>query len=697
MSNRKKPHLRSLAIVCLVCTAVVMLLHAFKSFITLEADYKFQQWVSFNRPAKEDGRIALLAIDDESRSLSNVYPNELAESRALQLMQEPWPWSREVYALAADKLLKAGARAVIFDLTFPSQNVGDPAFRNILDRYRDRVVIGFNFPDKSARGSNQSLVQFPTPTLIPTPDHDPRLGFVNVWMKEDEIVRQVWFRRTLLEVMHEPPAPGQEVYESLAARGLRQAGFGDRIPNDTEPRTFRYAFTGKGEQSSMEPHSLCDIFTSLWQGNYHNGEYFKDKIVIIGPWGDWSKDYIPTPMGSIQGVLIHVNAMNALLTGEFLHETPLWMNLLLIAIGGAISWLLGYLVRTPALRAFELILALVGWVLLAVLLYRTGWVILVFSPMLAIGSSAMAFFGVELFTERRERRRIRQILEGYVSKDAVKEIVDNPQSFLTAIGGTRRRMTILFSDIRGFTSITEDADPAKLVTQLNEYLTEMVRIVFSHDGTVDKFIGDAVMAHWGGVANHGESRDACHAVSTALEMLNALDRLNVDWQKRGLFEFRIGIGLNHGDVIFGHLGSDEKHEVTAIGDPVNIASRLQGATKQYHVNLLFGESIAPLVKDRFRLRTVDLIQLKGKSEPVEVFTAVEERAGTPDPEWLADYEAGIQHYRNREFAEAIDRLEKVNAEHPNDALTEEYLQRCRAYVVQAPGPAWNGVFVLTEK
>ena len=337
------------------------------------------------------------------------------------------------------------------------------------------------------------------------------------------------------------------------------------------------------------------------------------------------------------------------------------------------------------------------WAIVQQIFNRTGFEFSLLGPTLSMLGSGLTWSAYVQTLDQFEKRRIRRTLERYVSKDVVKEVLDNPASYLHTAGGARKKIAILFSDIRGFTALTEVADEAKLVTQLNEYFTEMVRIVFSHDGTLDKFIGDAVMAHWGGIITHGESRDACHAVSTALEMLRKLVQLNAGWKTRGMHELRIGLGVNYGQAICGNLGSEEKFEFSAIGDEVNLASRLEGATKEFGVDLLIGESAAPLVSDRFLLRTVDLLKVSGKTHPVQVFTALGERKDTPEPAWLAPYEEGVRLYRKRSFAEALERFEAAARADSGDGLIREYLRRCREYVANPPGPEWDGVVAMTTK
>ncbi|MBS1236653.1 MAG: domain S-box [Proteobacteria bacterium] len=306
----------------------------------------------------------------------------------------------------------------------------------------------------------------------------------------------------------------------------------------------------------------------------------------------------------------------------------------------------------------------------------------------------------DFLLERIDKLRVRRTLERYVSKNVVKELLDNPQTFFNSLSGVRRQVTILFSDVRGFTTLTEGADSAQLVKQLNEYFTAMVGHVFEKQGTLDKFIGDAVMAVWGNIVSAGPAEDAQNAVATALAMKRSLIDLNKDWKARGMPELAFGIGINHGEAIVGNLGSSEKMELTVIGDAVNLASRLEGLTKEYHLDLLLGETMAPLVQDRFLLRTVDYVQVKGKTKPVTVYTVIGERSGAEAQAcsaWLQPYEEGVHLYRQRDFAGAAQHFATSLNSKPDDVLSDIYRKRCAALLAEPPDENWNGVYVMTKK
>jgi adenylate cyclase len=309
-------------------------------------------------------------------------------------------------------------------------------------------------------------------------------------------------------------------------------------------------------------------------------------------------------------------------------------------------------------------------------------------------------FGIifEYTLEQIERRRYRNVLDRYVSKNVARTILEDRRSFVEALKGRKQPVTVLFSDIRGFTTMTESSDADKLVAQLNEYFSDMVGSVLQNNGTLQKFIGDAIMAVWGDTISAGIETDARRAVTTALQMRAALKKLNAGWkQNSDRTKLSIGIGVNHGEVIVGNIGHPQRMEFTVLGDGVNLAARLESATKQFHMDILVGEQVEKLTREHFVFRTVDLLTVKGKTKPVEVFGVLSDRS-QPPPAWLETYHVAVKLYRHREFKEAADRFEFSRKEiGGEDFLCEMYLSRCAAYALSPPPDNWDGSFTLVEK
>ncbi len=623
--------------------------------------------------------------------------DDIKENPAAAPLTNSFPWSRNIWGEAIEKLVAAGAKVVGLDFIFAAPSEGDDRLRAVLDRYPNRVVIGANFNGENRAGT-QIGITFPTESVISyanamTPWEDPRIGFVNYRSDDDDRVRKARFR-----IRGDAGLPPGASMDSLVARMLRQSGNAQLLPRDEDLHLFR--FSGKPGTYPVIP--FYEIFLgSYWTNNFARGAFFKDKLVLIGPAANIFHDEHRTPFAgpTMLGPEIHLNVMAAARRGEFLGETSYEADIGLIIGAGVFAWLLTLAVRAPVRRLFAALFGTVVYALLCHLLFdHKNFVLLAFSPLLVFNASTLGGFAYEFVLERREKNRNRRLFERYVSKDVVHELLDNPETVLNSLGGVRKPVAILFSDVRGFTTMTEGADPAQLVTQLNEYFKEMVGIVFAQRGSLDKFIGDAVMALWGSITTEGSEQDAQHAVAAALAMKKALARLNVNWLERGMKELAFGIGINHGDVIVGNLGSEEKMEVSVIGDAVNLASRLEGLTKEYKLDLLLGEAMVPLVESRFILRTVGSVKVKGKTIPVRIFTVMADKeAGEQPPSWLPRYEEGIQLYRTRKFAEAEEVfLECVRAA-PDDHLSKVYLDECRELLAHPPGLDWNTVVVMKSK
>jgi adenylate cyclase len=690
-----------LALICVFWTGLVVVGHFFPNVPFISAPWRGEQ--SFEDLLRREGRkttapsnFVFLALDQSTLQLAPMTPEEIAGSRALQLMTEqPFPWSREVWALLLDRLFAAGARLVIFDMIFSPPNDGDPAFHAALDRYRDKVVLGANF-------DVQNVAQTVTPNdvLIPPPQmQDDRVGFVNFWADPiDEKIRAVNYRVTNRQLMNLPPHPSEEVYESLSARALEKIGRGSDVPRGFRGRMIRFT-----EPDAFPPRPLYEVFDpKLWHANYADGAFFKDKIVIIGTSAQVQHDVLYTPMSPLtSGPGLHLQAMAAAIDHQFLRPTPPQVNFALIGAAGLIAWSLIAFFRKPLVCVGALIAITAAYLGAARLLYDNNGLLLLTVPVLCAFLLSGSFsLGFEYAVERLEKLRTRRTLERYVSKNLVKEILENPDSYYSSLRGVRVPVTILFSDLIGFTTLSEKADPEALVAQLNEYLSGMTSAIFTNGGTLDKFIGDAIMAVWGNVRSLGMAQDAKNCARSALAMRRELQQLNEKWRGEGRMGLGMGIGINHGEVIVGNIGSHERMDPTVIGDAVNLASRLEGLTRTYGVDILAGSTVADLVRDEIHLRSVARVQVKGKTKPVDVVTFVGARNENIDPEllkWLETYEEGLEKFRVREFTEAKILFSRFLEFYPDDFLAKLYLNRTLEYERTPPDEAWDAVEVFQKK
>jgi adenylate cyclase len=689
-----------LALICGFWTGVIVLGHFFPDAPFISAPWRGEQ--SFEDLLRREGRktpapsdFVFLGIDQSTLQLPPLSAEEIASNRAFQLMTEkPFPWSREVWALLLDRLFGAGARLVMFDMIFNPPNDGDPAFHAALDRYRDKVVVGANF-DMQNPNTLQEIT--PNNTLIPPPQLlDDRVGFVNFWADPiDGKIRAVTYRVTDRQLAD---LPSEEIYESLSARALTKIGHANDVPQDF--RGYMIRFTSP---DAFAPRPLYEVFDpKFWHSNYADGAFFKGKVVMIGSSAQVEHDTVVTPMSpTTLGPALHLQAMAAAMNHEFLRPTSAKIDLALVAAAGLVAWSLVAFLRRPLLCLGGLVLITVAYLGTARVAYdKIGLLLLTVPVLSALVLSGLFSLSFEYVLERLEKLRTRRTLERYVSRNLVKEVLENPHSYYSSLRGARLPVTVLFSDLIGFTTLSEKGDPEALVVQLNEYLSRMTSVVFSNGGTLDKFIGDGIMAVWGNVRSFGMAEDAKNCARAALGMRRELRKLNQKWRGEGRMGFGMGIGINHGEVIVGNIGSHERMDPTVIGDSANLASRIEGLTRVYGLDILVGATAAELVRDEVYLRSVARVQVKGKTKPVDILTFIGARNEEVDREflkWLETYEEGLDKFRARDFTQAKILFSRFLEFYPDDLLAKMYLDRALRYEQAPPDEAWDAVEVFEKK
>jgi adenylate cyclase len=297
--------------------------------------------------------------------------------------------------------------------------------------------------------------------------------------------------------------------------------------------------------------------------------------------------------------------------------------------------------------------------------------------------------------EAKEKEIVKQAFRQYVTPALLDEILKDPSKL--KLGGQKRTTTIMFSDIRGFTTISEALSPEELVQFLNIYLTQMTDIILEKHGTVDKYIGDAIMAFWNAPLDEpSHTMLACEAALANIEALRKL-HLPYSWAEKRLAAPRIGIGINTGEVVVGNVGSQQRFDYTALGDHVNLASRLEGLTKFYGVDIIVSDGVHALVKDKLFMRELDKVAVMGRKMPVTIYELVKKPTGKEDVEFFNVWQQGIAKYRERDFVGAQRFFGKCNELRPMDKAAQIYLERCIHYRKHPPAKDWDGAFHATEK
>ena len=426
-------------------------------------------------------------------------------------------------------------------------------------------------------------------------------------------------------------------------------------------------------------------------------EQIKDKIVLVGAVATGIFDLRVTPLDPVfPGVEVHATIIDNILRGDYI-QRPGWVSLVDILVLLCLGALLGALYPRVGVLGGGLFMAgvFVGQLYLntQVLIQRGYWLNAMY-PSLLVPLSYLGVTVHKYLMEEREKRRLKGAFQVYVAPAVVQEILRDPSRL--KLGGEQRVLTVLFSDIRGFTSIAEGLSPEELVLLLNEYLTEMTHVVFRHEGTLDKYIGDAIMAIYGApLPQPDHPLRACHS---AMEMLEALGSLRQRWELKGLPELDIGIGINTGEMVVGNMGSERRFDYTVMGDHVNLASRLEGLNKQYGTHVLVSEFTACHLGGRFACREVDLVRVKGKSKPVRIYELLGSRSSiSGDSSWLELFAQGLELYRQMRWDEAHGCFARVLELSPQDGPSKLYLQRCKALRASPPAGPWDGVTLWESK
>ncbi|MGF1678461.1 MAG: CHASE2 domain-containing protein [Candidatus Methylacidiphilales bacterium] len=424
------------------------------------------------------------------------------------------------------------------------------------------------------------------------------------------------------------------------------------------------------------------------------------KIILIGQVAAGLADIGRSPLTGLSPlVMTHVNVIDNVLKSDYLILPPAWAVWLGFLIVGYATLIL------PRNLDFWLkmlipVVVLALYIGLSVLLFSNINLDLpLAAPGLAFVVLHISVIGRQVLDERRAREELRTTFSAYVAPGILNSIYQNPDAL--KLGGSKKDVAILFTDIRSFTSMTEVMDSEVLVAQLNEYFTEMVGCINNHGGTLHKFIGDAIMAVWGDISNNSPTLDAGRALQAAIDMRNALTGLNRIWIDQSRPEFKMGIGINFGRVTCGNIGAPQRMEFTVIGDSVNLSARLESLTKKFGVEILVGESMYDLTHERFLFRSIARVQVVGKQEGVQIYEPLcetgKEEQSPYDMNWVRLYEEGYTRYMERRFDVAIRLFEACLNEQPHNKATLILLESARLFQSNPPPKSWNGTFEMTSK
>lgn len=662
-----------------------------------------------------------------------------------------WPWSRSVLADMVDTLFEHYEIELLgFDIVFAEADRdegtaaleslarqelrNDAAFQRQWQRLRNelkhderfaeslkgrKVVMGYVFNEHQPRTQNvlpPALGPLPEPLQGQLSLVRPR-GFTgNLAILQEAAGAGGYFDNPTVDadgVYRRVPLVQEyegELYDSLALAMVR-LHLGDPPFNLQTDPSAEYSFVDGIELGDREiPLEKKGAALVPYQGPQGSFPYIsiheilarevpketlEGKMVLVGTTAPGLLDLRTTPMGNrYPGVEVHANLVAGILDNE-VRQHPGWMLglefILLLALGLVTSVLTGRLSPVWGLASVLILTTLVmtgnmyAW--------NNGMVMPLASPLLMMLSVFVVQSSFGLIMETRDRRVITRLFGQYVPPELVEEMAESPEQ--VSVEGESRELTVLFSDVRGFTSISEGLDPKQLTHLMNDLLTPMTRVIHEHRGTIDKYMGDAIMAFWG--APLTDEKHAVHAVHAALAMVDGLTDLNDEFRRRDWPEINIGVGLNTGQMSVGNMGSQFRMAYTVMGDAVNLGSRLEGLTKQYGVQVIVSESTREAAPE-FAYRELDRVRVKGKDKPVTIYEPLS--PGRLDEEAenrLKRFHAALTHYRRQEWDQAEVILMQLRDEEPDRLIYQIYIDRIQVFRKDPPPKDWDGVFTHTSK
>lgn len=691
--------------------------------------------------------------------------------QAVAAFNEGWPWPRYFYGHLAKNLTEAGAKVVgvdvIFDELQTMRGASDTLFAEDIAE-TGNVILGGKIV------TTPEGQKYPVPPHSLFTDYGADWGFFSVTNDQDNSWRRYLLEQKidLEDTVHTYPSFGLEVvkrylfgdeevhmedkggYYILGDRKIKKYDDHTILVNFYGPKkTFPYYhfdqivddffFEGMKSPESeriyswdMEPLIMIDTtYTddgemevsepdTVIPGGLLYTDVFKDKIVLVGATIEELHDDFPVPLSLVKnpegdvfetlmpGVEIHANAIQTILDENYVTNQSDVLRIILVILVCALAFILAFRLKilTGLLSTFALVVLLMAIATYFFVSYSIHMHVV--GGLLAIGFTYVGNVLFQVLSEQRDKREIKGAFGQYVPKKVVDQLVANPG--LLKLGGELRHLTVMFSDVAGFTTVSEKLTPAQLVELLNEYLTAMTDIVMKYEGIVDKYEGDAIMAEFGApIAVEDHAMRGC---SCCLEQQVKLEDMREVWAKEGRPLLQARAGLNSGEVLLGNMGSSQVFDYTVMGDNVNLASRLEGGNKPYGTYIMMSEWTHELVADQIVSRELDLMIVKGKTKPVKVFEVMARKSLNPGEDervlkygpditkLLEYYRKGLEAYKERRWDDGIAAfMAATEYEKYKDDQTystnpsKVYLQRCKDYKLNPPQADWDGVFVMTSK
>ncbi|UCG78873.1 MAG: adenylate/guanylate cyclase domain-containing protein [Nitrospirota bacterium] len=662
-------------------TSITLILH----FSGAIGSFELKAYDIFSRllnPESSEGDIIIIEIDQASID-------------ALSELGIGWPWPRQIYAPLVEHM--ALADAVIIDMIYsePSSygvdddkmfadsirkasNVFLPVFLTNEDRDLDEAGLRF-LKDHSVKDKISAYASFKSAVTPIDELMSVAIGTGNVMIKPDPdgVYRRVplFFSVNGLTIANFVLDHLLRNETVVIKNGVLLAG-DKEVPMSSDQLLLRF-YRGEEAFPKISAWEVLESYQAIQEGRAPNidSEFFKGKKVLIGPTAAGLYDLKPTSVSALStGVMVHATALDNLSRADFMTSVPEWIVVLIIPLLCFI--ICHFIIRHMSIIANSLFLlaVIVVTVGASVLLFSNGYYKNITTPFVSVILSAITASVFSYATEGKERRFIKNTFSQYMDNKVVEHILEHPE--LIHPGGQKKEISLFFADIAGFTTMAERLPPQETAKILHTALNAFTEVIIGHGGVIDKYMGDAIMAFWGSpLATADDNRNSCLA---AIQCSKALDEINEEFRNEGLSEINVRIGLHSGEALVGNLGSDRLFDYTAIGDNVNLASRLEGVNKVFKTRIIASEDTLKGIDDQFLTRGLGLIEVKGKALPVRIFELISEKgeADTDVEKMVTLYEKGVSKFMEKQWQEAISIFDEVEMISPGDGPSSYYRAWC---------------------
>jgi len=737
LNNKAKLFLRPILIIFIV-SFLVSVLYTNGSLSTLEGISYDWRMSEIRSDKNTNNDIAVVLIDDASLDAMDNYAGR-------------WPWPRFVYADLLEFLSFAEPKGVMFDITFTekhkvdgdqSQSINQDdqelveatshypfvyhAVRFILDSIADDetsnvelnkplpegTVELFSLQHRNTHGlplnrnvidlkaKNNNNFYLPFPELL---DASSGIGVVEVQADNDSVYRRARLFHNY-QGNYFPSLSTTALIDELKPRKITHQNNSVKIDELKIPvdKSEKVLVNYYGNYNTYSFSGLIASLHAIQNGDIENvlvdPEELRDKLIFVGGSAAGLNDLKNTPVDArLPGVFIHASLASNILDNDFLIPSDKKITYSLILIFSIITALSVLFIKRIILKNILPLSIALLFLTAAYYLFQHNYVVEMVAPMTSLLGTWVAAFTAMVLMEGREKRKFKRMMSQYLSPAVLSTVVDNHEEFAKAEVGSKENITMLFSDIRSFTNMSEKLSAEKVVEMLNHYFSSMTDAIFNQQGTIDKFIGDAIMAFWGAPIKSEDHAEK--ATIAALDMINRLKIVNEWLEEKGLDPIAIGVGIHTGDAILGNIGSENKLDYTIIGDNVNLASRIEGLTKQYGVAILITEETFKCLKTPIPCVPVDLVRVKGKKKPIKILQPLllpdqVDEATLQEAFKIAEASNEVfEHYLKQEWDDALLILNML----PRDSVHNLMRNRCEEYKKSPPDIQWDGVFTMTSK